>query len=78
MVVLDKWMEMGEGIVKTIKIDIDDHLLKKYRTDQLESFLKIQLRRLEEDDLLYEMMRASESSLEFWDNDIDDEAWNDL
>lgn len=69
---------MGGGIVKTIKIDIDDHLLKKYRTEQLESFSKEQLRSLEEDDLLYEMMRASESSLEFWNNDIDDEAWNDL
>ncbi|MEA1883497.1 MAG: hypothetical protein U9N62_03130 [Thermotogota bacterium] len=64
--------------MKTIKIDIDDHLLKKYRTEQLESFSKEQLRSLEEDDLLYEMMRASESSLEFWNNDIDDEAWNDL
>jgi len=71
-------MEMGGGIVKTIKIDIDDHLLKKYRTEQLEAFLKEQLNRLEDDDLLYEMMRASESSLGFWDNDIDDEAWNDL
>ena len=40
-------------IVKTIKIDIDDNLLKKYRTDQLESFLKEQLKRLEDDDLLY-------------------------
>jgi len=71
-------IEMEGEIVKTIKIDIDDHLLKKYRTDQLESFLKEQLKRLEDDDLLYEMMRASESSLGFWDNDIDDEAWNDL
>jgi hypothetical protein len=64
--------------MKTIKIDINEKLLKKYRTEQVESFLKEQLKRLEDDNLSYEMMRASESSLGFWNNDIDDEAWNDL
>lgn len=64
--------------MKTIKIDLDDNLLKKYRVEQVESFLKEQLKRLEEDNLVYDMMRASESSLGFWDNEIDDEVWNDL
>jgi hypothetical protein len=64
--------------MKTIKIDIDDNLLKKYRPEQVEIFLKEQLKRLEDDKLLYEMMLLSESGLDFWDNKIDDEAWNDL
>jgi len=64
--------------MKTIKIDINEKLLKKYNTEQVESFLKEQLKRLEDDNLLYDLMQASESSLGFWDNDIDDEAWNDL
>ncbi len=25
-----------------------------------------------------ELTKASESSLDFWDNDIDDEVWNDV
>jgi hypothetical protein len=44
----------------------------------VEIFLKEQLKRLEDDKLLYEMMLLSESGLDFWDNKIDDEAWNDL
>lgn len=37
-------------------------------------YLKIKReKRLSED-----LTKASESSLDFWDNDIDDEAWNDV
>lgn len=28
--------------------------------------------------LTEELTKASESSLDFWDNDIDDEVWNDV
>jgi len=31
-----------------------------------------------EDNLVYEMMRVSESSLDFWDSEIEDEAWNEV
>ncbi|MHC1748579.1 MAG: DUF2281 domain-containing protein [Cellulosilyticaceae bacterium] len=31
-----------------------------------------------EKELYRELQQASESSLEFWDNDIDDEVWNNV
>lgn len=30
-----------------------------------------------ENQMLTEMTKVSESSLDFWDNEIDDEVWND-
>ncbi|MBL7118250.1 MAG: hypothetical protein ISS94_05660 [Candidatus Syntrophoarchaeum sp.] len=33
---------------------------------------------LEEDEDLGDLLRASESSLDFWDNPIDDVIWNDV
>ena len=44
--------------LKTLKISVDDELLKKL-----------------EEKLLQEMMQISETSLDFWDNEMDDEAW---
>lgn len=64
--------------MKTLKIDVDDELLERYNTDQIKAFLKEQLKRLESVEMLQEMMCLSESSLGFWDNPIDDEAWNDI
>ena len=64
--------------LKTLKINVDDELLKKYNTKQLELFLRNQLKKLEEEELLNEMMQISETSLGFWDNEMDDEAWNEL
>ena len=29
-------------------------------------------------DIFKELQNASSSSMEFWDNDIDDEVWNDV
>lgn len=37
-------------------------------------FLKLK----KEKELLNEILYCSESSLEFWNNDIDDEVWNDV
>ncbi|KAB8128863.1 DUF2281 domain-containing protein [Gracilibacillus oryzae] len=37
-------------------------------------FLKIK----REKSLSEDLTKASESSLDFWDNDIDDEVWNDV
>ncbi|WP_394234119.1 DUF2281 domain-containing protein [Niallia oryzisoli] len=31
-----------------------------------------------EKNLSEDLIKASESSLDFWDNDIDDEVWNDV
>jgi len=31
-----------------------------------------------DESLVYEMLLASESSLDFWNNEIDDEAWNNV
>lgn len=31
-----------------------------------------------EKELHKDLQKASESSLDFWDNDIDDEVWNDV
>jgi len=33
---------------------------------------------LEEGGNIEDMLRASESSLDFWDNPIDDEVWNEI
>lgn len=49
--------------MKTLKINVDDELLKKYNTEQLELFLKNQLKKLEEEELLLEMMQITETSL---------------
>ena len=36
------------------------------------------IRDTQEKKLYIDLARASESSLNFWDNDIDDEVWNDI
>ncbi|MBM7569952.1 DUF2281 domain-containing protein [Aquibacillus albus] len=36
------------------------------------------LKAKKEKDLSKDLTKASESSLDFWDNDIDDEIWNDV
>lgn len=64
--------------MKTITINVDDELLNKYNTEQLKKFIRHQLMKLENDEMVQEIMHLSESSLDFWDNKIDDEAWNDL
>ncbi|WP_458413087.1 DUF2281 domain-containing protein [Schinkia sp. CFF1] len=36
------------------------------------------LKAKQEKSLSKDLMKASESSLDFWDNDIDDEVWNNI
>ena len=62
----------------TLKIDVDEKLLGRYDSEFLKSFLKEQLKKLQNSDSLQEMVHLSESTLDFWHNKIDDEAWNDL
>lgn len=38
----------------------------------------VQFLKLKKKELLNEILYCSESSLEFWNNDIDDEVWNDV
>ncbi|WP_068674729.1 DUF2281 domain-containing protein [Oceanobacillus sp. Castelsardo] len=37
-----------------------------------------QIKAKKEDKLYEDLSKASESSLDFWDNDIDDEVWNNV
>jgi hypothetical protein len=72
-------MKVGEDIMNTAKerllkiIDeIPDNEVIKIL--DLAEFLKAK----KEKSLSEDLTKASESSLDFWDNDIDDEVWNNV
>ncbi|MEO8168883.1 MAG: DUF2281 domain-containing protein [bacterium] len=43
----------------------------------LKAGTKLEVILLETDDQFEDLVKASETSLEFWNNSIDDEVWND-
>ena len=45
--------------------------------DEVVDFIEY-LKLKKEKELYRELQQVSESSLDFWDNDIDDEAWNNV
>lgn len=59
---------------KEILIELIDEIPKDKITDVIDfiGYLKVKNNRETFEDL----QKASESSMDFWDNDIDDEAWN--
>lgn len=66
------------------KIDTAKELIQKMIDDIPEKDLGevidyiAYIKKKSERELRAEMLEASESSLEFWDNEIDDEVWNNV
>ncbi|HLR59471.1 MAG TPA: DUF2281 domain-containing protein [Pseudogracilibacillus sp.] len=51
--------------------------ISESEVDQLLSFAE-QLKNKSYKELSEDLLKASETSLDFWDNDIDDEVWNNV
>ena len=64
--------------MKSIEIEIDEELIKKYGIGKVKEFISDQLKNLEDDEILRDMTTVSDSSLDFWDNEVDDRNWNDI
>jgi len=64
--------------MKSIEIEIDEELIKKYGIGKVKEFISDQLKNLEDDEILRDMTTVSDSSLDFWDNEVDDRIWNDI
>lgn len=65
----------------SVKIDIKDELINKLGTEKIKNYLLKQieiLSAIEIDDEFQDLKHASQSSIQFWENEIDDEVWNDV
>lgn len=65
-------MSTAKQFLKNIIEDIPEN--EVFEVIDYISYLKIR----REKKAYRELQKASESSLEFWDNDIDDEVWNNV
>ncbi|MGI6308256.1 MAG: DUF2281 domain-containing protein [Dethiobacteria bacterium] len=65
-------MSTAKQFLKNLIEDLPEN--EVYKVIDYISYLKIR----REKEAYRELQKASESSLKFWDNDIDDEVWNNV
>ena len=67
-------MEQNTALERLLKI-IEE--IQEKDVDKILDFAEY-LQGKKEKSLSKDLIKASESSLDFWDNDVDDEAWNNV